>query len=91
MCVTAGGGSPLMPNQGFPNVTVSAGPGTTDFLSAPVNNEFPGLWCYSNDEGCFAASRSAFATPALSVWAMLALAGILLLFGVWKLNVLRAT
>jgi IPTL-CTERM motif len=42
LCATVTGTTRLQPNPGF---TAAFGPGTsTDFLSGPVNNEFPGDW-----------------------------------------------
>jgi len=89
-CLTGSGAVLGSDPNGFTSVTVA--PGTsTDFLSAPVNIEFPGLICYNNTGG-FACDASyvppplVVPTPALSEWAMIGLAGIMLLFGVRTLK-----
>jgi hypothetical protein len=92
-CLT-GSGAVLGSNpNGFATMTVT--PGTSaDFLSAPVTNEFPGDICYSNGKGCdpnFVPPPLVVPTPALSSWAMIGLAGIILLFGAWKLKAISAT
>jgi len=91
-----GSGAVLGSNlNGFTNVTVT--PGTSsDFKSAPVTNEFPGEICYtdSGGGGCdlnFVPPPLVVPTPALSSWAMIGLAGIILMFGVWKLKAIRTT
>lgn len=90
-CMTASGGGVLQSNpSGWTIVTVS--PGTsTDFLSAAINNEFPGLICYVHGYnitfGCDASIvPPAIGTPTLSQWGMIGLAGMMLLFGIWKLR-----
>jgi hypothetical protein len=83
-CMT-GSGSVLQSNpSGFTNVTVTPG-SSTDFKSATVNNEFDGIICYSSGSSCVAWTPPV-ATPALSTWCMIGLAGMMLLFGLWKLN-----
>jgi hypothetical protein len=93
-CLTGSGGVLGSDPNGFTTITVS--PGTsTDFLSAsPVINEFPGEICYTKGSGCdltFVPPSLVVPTPALSSWAMIGLAGIILLFGAWKLKALPAT
>jgi hypothetical protein len=89
LCLT-GSGAVLGSNpNGLTAITVT--PGTSiDFLSAPVSNEFPGFICYSHAvETCdpnFVPPPLIVPTPALSSWAMIGLAGIMLLFGAWKLK-----
>lgn len=84
-CETGSGAGIQANPDGFPTVTVT--PGTsTDFLSTTANVEFPGLICYSSDgNGCTAYALPA-AAPTLSDLGMIALAGMILLFGVWKLR-----
>ena len=84
-CVT-GSGAPIQSNPGgFHTVLVTSGT-STDFLSAPVNNEFGGLWvCFPTGHGCpFYVSPTA--VPTLSEWSMIGLAGMIALFGVRKLR-----
>ncbi|MGO9010385.1 MAG: IPTL-CTERM sorting domain-containing protein [Bryobacteraceae bacterium] len=84
-CVT-GSGAVIQNNpHGFPTVLVT--PGTsTDFLSAPVNVEFPGL-IICHPTGCPAyIPPGATSVPTLSEWGMIGLAGMLALFGVWRLR-----
>jgi hypothetical protein len=84
-CVTGSGAVIQNDPGGFPTVLVT--PGTsTDFLSAPVNAEFPGL-IVCHPSGCPAyILPGATPVPTLSEWGMIGLAGIILLFGVWKLR-----
>jgi hypothetical protein len=84
-CVTGSGAGIQANLNGFPTVTVS--PGTsTDFLSTNANVEFPGEICYtSTGQGCTAYTLPT-AAPTLSDLGMIALAGMILLFGVWKLR-----
>ncbi len=87
-CVTAGGGVLSDNPNGITTVTVTHGT-STDFISAPVNNEFPGLVCYSNGAfGCivWTPPQSAVPTPTLSEWGMISLAGMIVLLGAWKLK-----
>jgi hypothetical protein len=68
-------------------------PGTsTDFLatSTNVNIEYPGDFCYTNDNGA-SCVPIAFSVPALSPWGICALAGMLLLFGAWMLKTKQTT
>ncbi len=91
-CMTGSGAVIQATPNGFSAVTVS--PGTsTDFLSAPVNIEFPGQICYQGSGGtgsfgygCVNWTPPAVATPTLSQWGMIGLAGMMLLFGLWKLR-----
>lgn len=87
-CITAGGGVIQNNPNGITAVTVTAGT-STDFLSGPVNIEFPGLICYSNGNfGCitWTPPQSAVPTPTLSEWGMIGLGGMIVLLGFWKLN-----
>jgi hypothetical protein len=94
-CVT-GSGAVLGSNpSGFSTITVS--PGTsTDFLSVAVTVDFPGFICYKKGAagGCdasFVPPPLVVSTPALSGWAVIGLAGIILLFGPWKVKAIAAT
>ncbi len=92
-CLTGSGAVLGSDPGGFTTVTVSPG-SSTDFLSAPVTNEFPGFICYTNGGGCdpnFVPPPLIVPTPALSSWAMIGLAGIMLLFGAWKLKAVPTT
>lgn len=98
-CLTGSGGVIGSNTSGFTNVVVTASASTHDFLSAPVNNEFPGDFCYYNGVGnggpfggCLDSwTPPAVPTPALSPWAMIGLAGLILLFGIWKLKARTTT
>jgi len=83
-CETAGGGVISSNPNGYTTVTVTPG-SSTDFLSAPVNNEFPGLTCYRGSGSC-----QYFGTPSpvptVSEWGMIGLAGMMIAFGAWKLK-----
>ncbi len=82
-CVTGSGARIQNNPNGFPTVLIT--PGTsTDFLAdPPVQNEFGGLWvCYPT--GCPAYTSAP--VPTLSEWSMIGLAGIIVLFGAWKLR-----
>jgi hypothetical protein len=91
-CVTGSGDVLGNEPNGFATVTV--GPGSsTDFLSAPVTIEYPGQICYAMGNACDASyvpPPLAIGTPALSVWALIGLAGLILLFGAWKLKGIAA-
>ena len=93
-CETGSGAILGSDPNGFSGVAVSHGT-STDFLSAPVNVEFPGIICYRGSVGgCdanFVPPPLAIPTPALSSWAMIGLAAIILLFGAWKLKATPAT
>jgi hypothetical protein len=90
LCVTGSGAILGSDPSGFS--TVNAGPGSsTDFLTVPAIIEFPGIICYKGvASGCDAnfvpPPLGPVSTPALSEWAMIGLAGIILLFGAWKLR-----
>jgi hypothetical protein len=87
-CITGSGGVLQSTPNGFTNV--SARPGSsTDFLTTPAVVEFAGIICYTSGSGCdpnFVPPSQPVATPALSEWAIIGLAGMILLFGVWKLK-----
>jgi len=87
-CLTGSGDVLGNEPNGFSNITVSPG-SSTDFLSAPVTVEFPGQICYAMGSSCdpnFVPPPLVLPTPALSTWAMIGLAGLILLFGAWKLK-----
>jgi hypothetical protein len=85
-CVTGNGGIIQANPNGFSTVTVS--PGTsTDFVSTAALVESAAFICYGTPgSGCVAFTPPSVSTPTLSGWAMYGLAGIMLLFGVWKLS-----
>lgn len=93
-CLTGSGAILGSDPSGFPNATVSPG-SSTDFQAVPETVEFPGEICYTKTGGgCdanFVPPPLVLPTPALSVWAMIGLAGMLLLFGAWKLKAIPAT
>jgi hypothetical protein len=93
LCLTGSGAILGSDPNGFPSIT--AGPGTsTDFLSNLAVVEFPGIICYTAGSGCdpnFVPPPLVVPTPALSGWAMIGLAGIIVLFGAWKLKAIPAT
>ena len=83
------GGGFVGPNTtGFTVVLLSPG-SSTDFLASNnVNIEFPGDFCYTNNGGasCVLVNFPVVPVPVLSFWGLGALAGMLLLFGAWKLG-----
>jgi hypothetical protein len=76
-CMTASASGPGIQDNpnGFTNLTVTPSSSTTDFLSANVVNEYPGLSCYSKGNGCVAYTLPT--VPALSDWGMTALAALM--------------
>jgi hypothetical protein len=91
VCVTANGGQIQLNPNGF-KFYVSAG-SSTDFLSAAMNNEFAGLFvCYDTIDGVNQGGCPSYtvptpgSVPTLSEWGMIGLAGMIVLFGVWKLK-----
>jgi hypothetical protein len=98
-CLTGSGAVLGSDPNGFPNPRVSPG-SSTDFQAVPEVVEFPGVICYrgatagTGEFGCdvnFVPPPLVVPTPALSVWAMIGLGGMLLLFGAWKLKAMPAT
>ena len=83
-----GGGEVGANTTGFANVSLNPGSATDFLASNNVNIEYPGDFCYTNTGGppCVVVNFPVVPVPVLSFWGLGALAGMLLLFGAWKLG-----
>lgn len=96
-CLTGSGAVIGSNPTGFTNIVVTPSASTHDFLSAQLYNEFSGQFCYYDGNGnggiyggCdLSWTPPAVPTPAVSEWALIALAGLISLFGAWKLRGVR--